>query len=102
VKCGQPLEVELRIAESGEVLYRSPGVFKEYFKNLEATNDTKTADGWVRLLALTHGALHGRRKALYTIFGGAFVCAGLFLSCTGTDCGVMKRPPREFPAAGDR
>jgi homoserine/homoserine lactone efflux protein len=24
------------------------------------------------LLALTHGALHGRRKALYTIFGGAF------------------------------
>src|SRR5207244_13207876 len=24
------------------------------------------------LLALTHGALHGRRKAMYTIFGGAF------------------------------
>src|SRR5882757_2757636 len=24
------------------------------------------------LLALTHGALHGRRKALYTICGGAF------------------------------
>ena len=24
------------------------------------------------LLALTHGALNGRRKALYTIFGGAF------------------------------
>jgi homoserine/homoserine lactone efflux protein len=24
------------------------------------------------LLALTHGALHGRRKALYTIFGGTF------------------------------
>jgi len=23
------------------------------------------------LLALTHGALHGRRKALFTIFGGA-------------------------------
>src|SRR5437763_17089306 len=23
------------------------------------------------LLALTHGAVHGRRKALYTIFGGA-------------------------------
>jgi len=25
-----------------------------------------------RALALTHGALHGRRKALYTICGGAF------------------------------
>ena len=45
---GKPVsEVELRIADSGEVLYRSPGVFKEYFKNPEATNDTKTADGWV-------------------------------------------------------
>ncbi len=45
---GKPVsQVELRITESGEVLYRSPGVFKEYFKNPEATNDTKTADGWV-------------------------------------------------------
>ena len=28
------------------------------------------------LLALTHGALHGRRKTLFTIFGGAcgFIC----------------------------
>ena len=40
--------VELKIAENGEVLYRSPGVFKEYFKNPEATAETKTADGWVK------------------------------------------------------
>lgn len=45
---GKPVaNVELRIADSGEVLYRSPGVFKEYFKNPQATGDTKTADGWV-------------------------------------------------------
>jgi len=45
---GKPVnQVELKIADSGEVLYRSPGVFKEYFKNPQATNDTKTADGWV-------------------------------------------------------
>ncbi len=45
---GKPVSrVELKIADSGEVLYRSPGVFKEYFKNPQATNDTKTADGWV-------------------------------------------------------
>jgi long-chain acyl-CoA synthetase len=45
---GKPVsEVELRIGDSGEVLYRSPGVFKEYFKNPQATGDTKTADGWV-------------------------------------------------------
>jgi long-chain acyl-CoA synthetase len=45
---GKPVsEVEVRISEAGEVLYRSPGVFKEYFKNPQATNDAKTADGWV-------------------------------------------------------
>ncbi|CAN5919952.1 long-chain fatty acid--CoA ligase [soil metagenome] len=45
---GKPVDrVELRIDESGEVLYRSPGVFKEYFKNPQATKDAKTADGWV-------------------------------------------------------
>ena len=45
---GKPVgKVELKIADSGEVLYRSPGVFKEYYKNPEATNDAKTADGWV-------------------------------------------------------
>ena len=40
--------VEIRISDSGEVLYRSPGVFKEYYKNPEATASTKTGDGWVR------------------------------------------------------
>ncbi len=39
--------VELKVAEDGEVLFRSPGVFKEYFKNPDATASTKTADGWV-------------------------------------------------------
>ena len=39
--------VELKIADDGEVLFRSPGVFKEYFKNPEGTAETKTADGWV-------------------------------------------------------
>ena len=39
--------VELRIAESGEVFYRSPGVFVEYFANEGSTASTKDADGWV-------------------------------------------------------
>ncbi len=39
--------VELRIAESGEVFYRSPGAFVEYFRNPESTASTKDADGWV-------------------------------------------------------
>ncbi|MDF0601830.1 AMP-binding protein [Psychromarinibacter sp. C21-152] len=39
--------VELRIAESGEVFYRSPGVFVEYYKNPDSTASTKDPDGWV-------------------------------------------------------
>ena len=39
--------VELRIGENGEVFYRSPGVFVEYFKNTKSTNETKDSDGWV-------------------------------------------------------
>ncbi len=39
--------VEIRIADNGEVLYRSDGVFIGYYKNEEATKTTKTADGWV-------------------------------------------------------
>src|SRR3546814_4097024 len=36
-------EVEIRMDEGGEVLFRSPGVFREYFQNPEATAETKTA-----------------------------------------------------------
>ena len=40
--------VEIRIDEtSGEVFYRSPGVFQEYYKSPEATAETKDAEGWV-------------------------------------------------------
>tara|TARA_B100000029_G_scaffold50031_1_gene45560 strand:+ start:413 stop:2371 length:1959 start_codon:yes stop_codon:yes gene_type:complete len=42
-----PPGVEVRIEENSEVVYRSPGVFKEYFKNPEATAETKTSDNWV-------------------------------------------------------
>ncbi len=40
-------DVQIRIAENGEVLFKSPGVFLKYYKNDEATAETKTADGWV-------------------------------------------------------
>ncbi|KIC50017.1 AMP-binding protein [Tateyamaria sp. ANG-S1] len=39
--------VELKIEPNGEVFYRSPGVFVEYYKNAESTADTKDAEGWV-------------------------------------------------------
>lgn len=40
-------DVELKIADNGEVWFKSPGVFQSYFKNDEATRETKTEDGWV-------------------------------------------------------
>jgi long-chain acyl-CoA synthetase len=44
---GTPMpEVEIRISEAGEVLFRSPGVFQGYFKNPEATRQT-VEDGWI-------------------------------------------------------
>ena len=46
---GRPLpNVELDLTDEGEVLYRSPGVFQEYYRNPDATAETRTADGWVR------------------------------------------------------
>jgi long-chain acyl-CoA synthetase len=38
--------VEIKIAESGEVLVKSPGIFQSYFKNDAATEAAKTPDGY--------------------------------------------------------
>ncbi|MBI3516733.1 MAG: AMP-binding protein [Proteobacteria bacterium] len=40
--------VEVRIADDGEVLIRSGGVFKGYYNQPEATADAFTAEGWFR------------------------------------------------------
>ena len=45
---GKPVpQMEVKVAENGEVMFRGPGVFKEYYKNPQATAEAKTADGWV-------------------------------------------------------
>jgi long-chain acyl-CoA synthetase len=41
------IDVEIKIDDNGEILYRSPGVFHSYYKNPESTASTKTEDGWV-------------------------------------------------------
>ena len=44
---------EVRIAEDGEILTRSEGTFKGYFKNLEATKET-IIDGWLHTGDIGH------------------------------------------------
>ena len=38
--------VEIQVAANGEVLVKSPGLLKEYYKNPAATAEVLTADGW--------------------------------------------------------
>ncbi len=70
-------EVEIKIAEGGEVLFRSPGVFVEYYKNPEATQQAKTPDGWVHtgdagiIDARGHLKIIDRAKDVGRLAGGA-------------------------------
>ena len=44
---GTPVkDVDLKIADGGEVVFRSPGIFIGYFRNDEATREAKTEEGW--------------------------------------------------------
>jgi len=46
---GKPnIDVEVKVGDNGEVMFRSPGVFQGYYKDPEKTAETKTPDGWVK------------------------------------------------------
>ena len=38
--------VEIKVAHNGEIMVRSPGLLKEYYKNAAATAEVLTSDGW--------------------------------------------------------
>ncbi|MBW7833744.1 MAG: AMP-binding protein [Simplicispira suum] len=75
---GVPIRgVEIKVADNGEILVKSAGLLKEYYKNPEATAEVLTADGWYRTSDAgfidTHGHLKiiDRVKDVGRIQGGA-------------------------------
>ena len=69
--------VEIRVADNGEILVRSPGLLKEYYKNPEATAEVLSAEGWYHtsdagfLDASGHLKIIDRVKDVGRIRGGA-------------------------------
>ncbi len=70
--------VEIKVADNGEILVKSPGLLKEYYKNPGATAEVLTADGWYHTSDAgfidNHGHLKiiDRVKDVGRIQGGAF------------------------------
>lgn len=56
--------VEIKLAENGEILVKSPGLLKEYFKNPAATAEVLTADGWYHTSDAGFIDAHGHLKII--------------------------------------
>jgi len=62
---GVPIEgVEIKVSDSGEIMVRSPGLLKEYYKNPEATAEALTADGWYHTSDAGFIDAHGHLKII--------------------------------------
>ncbi len=75
---GVPIRgVQVKVAENGEILVKSAGLLKEYYKNPAATAEVLTADGWYHtsdagfLDASGHLKIIDRVKDVGRIRGGA-------------------------------
>jgi long-chain acyl-CoA synthetase len=75
---GVPIEgVQIKVADNGEVLVKSAGLLKEYYKNPAATAEVLTQDGWYHtgdagfLDAQGHLKIIDRAKDVGRIVGGA-------------------------------
>lgn len=61
---GTPLpELDIKISDKGEVMYKSPGVFQGYYKNPEATQET-LEDRWVHSGDAGYLTKHGHLKII--------------------------------------
>jgi long-chain acyl-CoA synthetase len=74
---GVPIDgVEIKVADNGEIMVKSPGLLKEYYKNPAATAEVLTPDGWYHtgdagfLDAGGHLKIIDRAKDVGRIMGG--------------------------------
>ena len=75
---GVPISgVEIKLADNGEILVRSAGLLREYYKNPQATAEVLTSDGWYHTgdagFLDSHGHLKiiDRAKDVGRLMGGA-------------------------------
>jgi long-chain acyl-CoA synthetase len=62
---GVPCEgVEIKVADNGEILVKSPGLLKEYYKNPAATAEVLTAEGWYHTSDAGFIDAHGHLKII--------------------------------------
>jgi len=62
---GVPINgVEIKLSDSGEILVKSPGLLKEYYKNPAATAEVLTADGWYHTSDAGFIDSHGHLKII--------------------------------------
>ncbi len=79
---GVPIEgVEIKVSEAGEILVKSPGLLREYYKNPVATAEVLTAEGWYHtgdagfIDAGGHLKIIDRAKDVGRLMGGTFDAA---------------------------
>jgi len=81
---GRPLSnVEIKIAEDGEILAKGPNVMMGYYNNEEATKEVFTNDGWFKTGDLgefiegEYLKITGRKKETFKTSGGKYIAPQL-------------------------
>ncbi len=70
--------VEIKVADNGEILVKSPGLFKEYYKNQAATDEVLTDGGWYHTSDAGFLDAHGHLKIIDRVKDVGRVKGGVF------------------------